>query len=47
MLDNHTRENEYSEISPPLIVNEFYNVWNRSTCLNLKADQFELKLDDV
>ena len=45
MLDTHTREFGYREISPPLIVNES-TMFGTGQLPKFESDQFELKLDD-
>tara|TARA_B100001123_G_scaffold142823_1_gene166080 strand:+ start:80 stop:1333 length:1254 start_codon:yes stop_codon:yes gene_type:complete len=45
MLDIHTREFGYSEISPPLIVNES-TMFGTGQLPKFESDQFELKLND-
>ena len=46
MLDNHTKKNGYSEISPPLIVNSS-TMYGTGQLPKFENEQFELKLDDV
>ena len=46
MLDNHTKNNGYSEISPPLIVNSS-TMYGTGQLPKFENEQFELKLDDV
>jgi len=45
MLDIHTREFGYEEISPPLIVND-NTMFGTGQLPKFKSDQFEIKLDD-
>ena len=45
MLDIHTQEFGYKEISPPLIVNE-NTMFGTGQLPKFEIDQFELKLDD-
>ena len=45
MLDIHTQEFGYHEISPPLIVNES-TMFGTGQLPKFEADQFEIKLDD-
>ena len=45
MLDIHTTENEYSEISPPLIANSS-SMFGTGQLPKFETDQFELKLDN-
>ena len=45
MLDCHTKEFDYQEISPPLIVNEDV-MYGTGQLPKFESDQFEIKLDD-
>jgi len=45
MIDIHTKEFGYSEISPPLIVNQ-NTMFGTGQLPKFKSDQFEIKLDD-
>ena len=45
MLDTHVREFEYTEISPPLIVNEDV-MFGTGQLPKFEEDQFEIKFDD-
>ena len=45
MLDVHTKEFGYQEISPPLIVND-YTMFGTGQLPKFESDQFEIKLDD-
>ncbi len=46
MLDTHVREFEYTEISPPLIVNEDV-MFGTGQLPKFEEDQFEIKFDDT
>ena len=46
MLDLHTNEHEYKEISPPLIVNEEV-MFGTGQLPKFEEDQFELKIDNT
>jgi len=45
MLDIHTKEFEYQEVSPPLIVNDL-TMFGTGQLPKFDSDQFEIKLDD-
>ena len=45
MLDVHTKENDYEEISPPLIANE-NSMYGTGQLPKFENDQFELKIDE-
>ena len=45
MLDIHTKEFGYHEISPPLIVND-HTMFGTGQLPKFESDQFEIKLDD-
>jgi len=45
MLDTHTKEFGYKEISPPLIVNDV-TMYGTGQLPKFESDQFEVKLDD-
>ena len=45
MLDVHTKENDYEEISPPLIANE-NSMYGTGQLPKFENDQFEIKFDD-
>ena len=45
MLDIHTKENEYEEVSPPLIANED-SMYGTGQLPKFENDQFELKIDE-
>ena len=45
MLDIHTNENEYEEVSPPLIANED-SMYGTGQLPKFENDQFELKIDE-
>jgi len=46
MLDCHTKEFGYKEISPPLIVNDS-TMFGTGQLPKFESDQFEIKLDDI
>ena len=46
MLDTHVREFQYTEISPPLIVNEDV-MFGTGQLPKFEEDQFEIKIDDT
>jgi len=46
MLDCHTKDFDYTEVSPPLIVND-KTMYGTGQLPKFEMDQFEIKLDDV
>ena len=45
MIDVHTKENGYEEISPPLLAN-FDTMYGTGQLPKFESDQFEIKIDD-